>query len=100
CRRSCAGGQQSVEGVPKALQCFKPLGRSVDHLGFSLKELLTVALDQYTEDFAHAPTRRADYLQSGWSRAQQRNAAVAQDSYTVRVTIEGLQLKSFQIKTL
>jgi len=97
---SCNGIQQPVKVVPKTLHGLNPLGRSFDNLGLRLKELSTIALNQHAENLAHAPAGRSDYFQAGWSGTQQGNAAVTQDAYTVRVPIEGLELKSIQIKAL
>ena len=67
---------------------------------FRLENSPPVPFDQDAQNLAHSPAWGTDHLQAGWRSPQQRDAAVAKNSYTIRVTLEGLQLKSFQIKAL
>lgn len=80
-----AEAAEGVEAVRSGFEDFR----------FGLEDLLAVALDQQAHDFPHAPAGGADHFQAVRSCAQERDAAVAEDSDTVRVTLEGLQLKSF-----
>ena len=89
-----------VEVVAELAKSIKPLRRCVQSFGLSLEDLPPVSLYQHSEHLTHAPARRPNHLQAAGGSAEQRDAAVAQDSYTVWVTVEGLQLKSIQIKTL
>ena len=92
--------QDSVEIFAEAPEGLELLRRGFDGLGFGLKDLASIALDEDTHNFTHTPAGSSDDFQALRSGAEQSDAAISQHSYTGWKALEGLQFEPGEVELL
>jgi len=93
-RPLCGRGQYLFEIFTEFLHRREPFRGSLHDLRLCLKNLSPIFLDEHAHDLAHAPAWRSNHLEASGSCLQERDIAVTQDADGIRVSLEGLQLKT------